>query len=219
MQPGFSVDGIESLLGIISNVKLKKAVKFSWLPLECMASCTYCIEQRRLSTKFGCKETLLGGKISLDLQNKHMEYHHRMHVPMFGALGRMGWVVLGARLTLDSSSPHLGGHVAYKVGFELGKHGAFLASPTSVRIKPRVFLGPIGLEAISQLEVTLPSSFVFEQGGRQGPGWRRWSRLGRTKSGSMPRTIESAAEVEEEEDDEGFGLKLNVEELNIIIKL
>lgn len=226
MKPDISIDGIESLLGIISNVKLKKALRFSWLPIECMASATFNLESKKLYYKLGCKETILGGKISLDVHRKHIEYQKRMHVPIFGALGRMGWVVLGARLTWASTSPHFGGHVSYHIGFELGKHGAFLSSPKSIRLKPRLFVGPIGLEAISQLEVTLPSSIVFEQGSHQGQGWRRWSRLGRTKSdpgGNMARALDRGAdrgdEEEEDEEEEGFGLKLNIEELNVIIKL
>ena len=214
MKPDFQVDGV-SLQSLIHNLKLKKSFKFGWLPIECMASATFNIEHHKFTYKLGCRDRLLGGKISLNTTQKSLDYCKKLPFPLFRrTIGRMGWLVIGGRLTMDPISPHLGGHLSYHLGFEVGGQGCSLASPTALRITPCAFLGRIGIEAISQVEVTLPSSFMFEQ------GKGRWPRLGRSKSeGEGALRVAPGRVGDEEDDEEGFGLKLSIGEMNVIINL
>lgn len=75
-----------------------------------------------------------------DLQRKHL------HLPIGGFLGRMGTLVLGARLTLSDTARYRL-RPSYHLGFQVGTQAASLSSPWSVRLKPRVHIfRRIGLE-------------------------------------------------------------------------
>jgi hypothetical protein len=61
-----------SLHGIPSNIKVKKVIRVR--PLELGGTLVWDLQTHDVRYKLSCKETILGGKINLDTENKAIEY-------------------------------------------------------------------------------------------------------------------------------------------------
>lgn len=230
------------------NIKVKKIVRVRPLPLELGASLNYNLEHRALTYKLACKETVLGGKVTLDVKERAVEYRKRFSLPIV----RLDCLVLGARAVLCRHTNRV--QTSCRVGFELRQGTAEITKVNTVRVKPQLFFKNIGLEAVTDISFQVPKHLFFELPSdlRRFPNIRSLrSRDGHSGSGPAPplRTAaEAAAEgtaaaaparhpvstrsrsfsaagahgsggLDDAGDADAWGVTLDMQEINLIIRL
>uniref|UniRef100_A0A7S0RET5 Uncharacterized protein n=1 Tax=Chlamydomonas leiostraca TaxID=1034604 RepID=A0A7S0RET5_9CHLO len=178
----------------IDNIKVKKVIKL--FPVQFAATGFYNLHSRQFSHKLSCKDVMLRGKITYDPGARAVEYRKRFGVP-FPVLGsKLGSFVASIRWAYNEVSSQW--DPAFRFGFEFRQGGAEVVQLNAIRFKPKIFYKNIGVEARTQLTVQLPSKLLFDM---------------------APSHAASGAQGGAGEDDDAFGCSLDVQQLNLVLRL
>ncbi len=177
------------------------------------------VDTKAVKYKVSCRDSILHGKITLDVNAQSLEYRKSFGLPVMG-LGKLAHVFIGGKLTLERDS--WGIRPSYSVGLEMRQGGIEVLPMSTVRVKPHLFLGRIGIEvrdsgteelnlfsgyttvsalkffasffqALTDISIKIPKQLLFEStGGGANPA--RW-------------------------DDDMWGARMDLKELNLVLKL
>mmetsp|Transcript_22326 Transcript_22326/g.38183 ORF Transcript_22326/g.38183 Transcript_22326/m.38183 type:complete len:191 (+) Transcript_22326:55-627(+) len=175
----------------IDNLKVRKTIKL--LLVQFTGTAAYNLNSKLVTYKLNCKDLILNGKITLDPAQRSVQYRKRFSLPYVG--NRLGNIVASGKWSFSEVTQCW--EPSLRVGFEFrsGPRAEAVAL-NSLRLKPRLYLGPLGVEARTQLTVQLPSKLLMDVVAGRGGG---------------------AEGVRDEGDT--FGINLEVQQLDLVLRL
>ncbi|GAX83863.1 hypothetical protein CEUSTIGMA_g11288.t1 [Chlamydomonas eustigma] len=189
MASGPDID-ISGLSVVPDNLILRKNIKLRPFPLVLDGSLIWNIESKGWTYKLSCRDSILNGRITVDIREKTLEYRKKLSLPLAGL--RFAYLFAGARLQLDSPTHKI--KPSYHFGLEMRQGVAEIVKYNTVRVNPQLFLGRIGLETCTDITFKIPKQLLFDSLGGGG-------RIGSNG------------------DDETWGMNLDLKELNLVLRL